>query len=337
MKILFLLKKQNNYGSYSFAGLSSGLYNSAHMTEEQLEEHLGIKAALRICIDGNSIDKELHEYRPDVCVLEAIWVTPDKLKELQGLYKDLLFVVRIHSEVPFLANEGTAIAWIKEYMRMANVSVAFNSKEAEKSFMSALYTNFPYLPNIYKGCDKNSYLGNFCNKKVIDIGCFGALRPMKNQLFQAFAAIAFGNYYSKTIRFHINSSRQEQGGESVIKNLRALFKNTKHELVEHGWLNHEDFLDLIGDMDLGMQLSFNESFNIVAADFVSQGIPTIVGDTIEWMPELSKTSTTNIEEVVYKMLFALKNGNSLVRKQKRALQTYNKESLEAWKDFIDTV
>jgi len=336
MKILFLLKKQNNYGNYSFKGLSSGLFNSAKMTEESLEEHLDIEADLKICIDGNSIDKELNEYRPDVCIIEAIWVTPKKIQELQKLYKDLLFVIRIHSEVPFLANEGVAIDWIKEYKKISNVSVAFNSKEAQTSFMATLYTNFPYLPNIYSGCDDRNFLGEFKNKKVIDIGCFGALRPMKNQLFQAFASISLGNYQNKLIRFHVNSTRQEQGGESVVKNLRALFKNTKHELVEHSWLPHEEFLGLISNMDLGMQLSFNESFNIVAADFVSQGIPIIVGNTIEWLPEESKTSTTNIEAVVKKMLHALKNGNSLVRKEKKSLKRYNEEALEAWEDFITT-
>lgn len=335
MKILFLLKKQNNYGSYSFKGLSSGLYHSAQMTAKQLSLNLKVETKLEICIDGNSIDKELYDYSPDICIIEALWATPKKLEELQNLYSNILFIVRIHSEVPFLANEGIALEWIKEYQKMPNVAVAFNSREAQASFMSTLYINFPYLPNIYREFSGDKSLGEFKKKSIINIGCFGAIRPMKNQLLQAFAAISFGNYYNKIIRFHINGTRKEQGGEPVIKNIRSLFRGTKHKLIEHPWLPHEEFLEIISNMDLGLQLSFNESFNIVTADFVSQGIPIIVGPTIEWMPNISQTSTTNIKKIMNTMRFALENGNLLVDKERKYLREYNKEAIVSWKDFIE--
>src|SRR5689334_13150548 len=101
-------------------------------------------------------------------------------------------------------------------------------------------------------------------KEIINIASFGSLRPFKNQLIQAVAAIVFAEQKDKILYFHINSTRMEQGGESVIKNIKALFEGTDHKLVEHGWLEQHHFLELVSRMDLGMQISFTESFNLVA-------------------------------------------------------------------------
>ena len=60
------------------------------------------------------------------------------------------------------------------------------------------------------------------NDKFIDIGCFGAIRPMKNTFHQALACIEFAELKNKTLRFHVNTSRVEQSGENVVKNLRAI-------------------------------------------------------------------------------------------------------------------
>ena len=64
------------------------------------------------------------------------------------------------------------------------------------------------------------------NKSTIDIGAYGAIRPLKNQLLQALAAIKFAESIGKTLRFHINITRIENNGDPVLKNLRNLFSNS---------------------------------------------------------------------------------------------------------------
>ena len=67
----------------------------------------------------------------------------------------------------------------------------------------------------------------------------------------------------------------------------SLFKNNpKHELVEYDWLTHDDFIDVVQSMDLGMQVSFTETFNIVTADFVNNNIPVVVSKEIPWVNPL---------------------------------------------------
>lgn len=54
-------------------------------------------------------------------------------------------------------------------------------------------------------------------------------------------------------------------------------------------------------MDLGLQVSFNETFNIVAADMVSENVPLIGSDEIVWLNSLYKASTTSSEDITKKL------------------------------------
>lgn len=333
LKLLFLLRKNLSSGGYNYGAPKAGLYNSARMTAKTLEDRLNVNTKLEIVMDGNSIDKAIHSFKPDFCVLEAIWVTPAKLRELVKLHPKVHFIIRVHSEVPFLTNEGMAIQWIKEYALISNVTISFNSLETTKDFKEVMKGSFKYLPNLYEETKSLPDISDR-NRKVLDIGCFGAIRPLKNQLMQAFAAMAFVNDKGKKLRFHINGSRVEQGGESTLKNLRNLFVGTKHELVEHDWMEREKFLQVISNMDLGMQLSFTESFNIVTADFVSQGVPIIVSETVSWMPEIAKAKTDNIQDIKNKLEDAYKNRLWFDVMQTSALKLYSEMSLGHWKRFI---
>ena len=92
-------------------GITSGLYNSASFIVDFLQNH-GVNSKLVSVVDGNSIDKEVTKFNP---VLEALWVTPDKLQELINIkrHKERRWVIRIHSKAPFLSNEGVATAFYR--------------------------------------------------------------------------------------------------------------------------------------------------------------------------------------------------------------------------------
>ena len=345
-KVLFLLRKNEVYGTNT-ENTKSGLRNSALMTMKQLEDWYRVETKLEVCFDSNSIDKEVTEYRPDFVVIEALWVPPYKFHELIKLHKNVKWLVRIHSETPFLANEGIAIPYITGYIGINNVFVCFNSFKTAIDFTKTFNYQFYYLPNIYehvRSCHTpwfdnlvktGKYLldnGNklhFCNR-YINVGCFGAIRPMKNQLIQAMAAISLGNRFGRKILFHINTERVEQKGDSVLKNLRSLFKNKEHELIEHDWLERERFLHLVSQMDIGLQVSLNESFNIVAADFVKEKVPIVVSETIGWMPNETKTNTEYAQAIANKMVLALNHSDLFIDKGRDALAEYNHKAILSW-------
>lgn len=347
MKVLFLLKQNSSYGYY--AKIMSGLYNSAKFLTEALETRiLGTECKMAVCVDGNSIDKEVYDYQPKIAVIEALWVTPVKLREVAKLHPRVTFVVRIHSNLPFLSNEGIAIEWIKEYHKIPKVKVSFNNQETSHDFNSIDIDNV-YLPNIYATVSfghqiiTDDTIGLVSakspkhRKRVLDIGCFGAIRPLKNQLTQAIAAISYADATDSIIHFHVNGTRVEMSGDSALKNIRALFHNSKHKLIEHGWLHHDDFIELIKTMDLGLQISLTESFNIVTADFAACGIPIIVSPEIEWMPDICKVSPYSVEGIVNKIDQAMKYRHLFTVKAIMKLYAYNGRAVSHWSQFFKSV
>ena len=305
-KILFVLKKRRLYNMPSSKTLHSGLYNSATFVNDMLNKN-GIESYLVQVDDNNAIDREIVKYKPTHVIIEALWVIPEKFDVLHKLHPNVKWIVRLHSEMPFIANEGMAIDWIYQYDKMAKrnkISIAPNTAKMYDDLKKVGVNNIVLLPNYYPVFNKPKH--EFEDKECVDVGCFGAIRPMKNQLIQAVAAIEFGNLITKPINFHINSERIEKG-DSALRNIRSLFENQEvHRLIEHPWYNHDDFTELIGKMDLGLQVSLNETFNIVAADFVSNNVPLVGSDEISWLSCLYKANPTSSDDMVKKMKLAYK-------------------------------
>ena len=330
MKILFLVKIASEYGG-SVMPSKSGLRNSAHFVVETINKFPGVEALLELCVDGNNIDRLLHIHKPLICVIEAIWVTPDKLRVLTAKYPHIRFVIRVHSKTPFLAMEGNAIAWIREYSNEAIIS--FNSPEIGEDYQQIGIRN-TYLPNIYPQVNFNGCAAVENRRNFYRIGCFGALRPLKNQLTQAVAAMMFAERRHATLHFYINSTRIEQRGEGVLKNLRALFEGTRHKLMEIEWLEHNEFVQTIRKMDACMQVSFTETFNIVTADCISAHVPVVVSKEINWLycRKADPTSESNITEVLD---YVIRNKVELVEDNITDLVNYNHHATTRWFRFIN--
>jgi len=370
-RVLFVLKYRDGYSPYSYSEssgsgdstgsgdwgdggpkrpLSSGLFNSARMVVEMLEQNR-VPVKLVHVIDNNFIHREIVAFKPDIVVIEAFWVVPDKFDELRRVCPNVTFIIRNHSEVPFLAQEGIAFDWMLRYIKKPNVIMSANSQRMNRETRElALVANpdmdilevtrkTPYLPNYYQmpqalmgdgGCiDPDS--------DTIDIGCFGAVRPLKNQLLQAIAAIEFANHLGKKLRFHINGKRIEMNGGQVIKNLVSLFSHyPQYELVNHAWMQHSEFKELIASMDIVMQVSFSETFNIVAADAISNGVVTITSPEIRWSSPQLQADPTSSESIFDTLVKAWlrKVENPDWNPNLAGLVHYNSKSVEVWLDYL---
>ena len=359
-KVLFILKHRNVYGdTWSRAeemavsqdpekSLSSGLLNSARFIVVMLNRE-GIEARLVQVRDNNCIDREVHEYRPDVVVIEALWVVPEKFEVLRRLHPYVQWVVRGHSEIPFLAQEGVAIDWITRYVQFDSVCFAANSESSMRDIRTIVAAANPdwtdsvvdskviLLPNYYPYDCKR-----FPRKPAdgfLDVACLGAIRPLKNQLIQAVAAIKFAECVDKDLRFHINSTRVEQRGGNILKNLRSLFAAAGQELVEHEWLDRKEMLDLLRGCDVGMQMSFSETFNIVAADMIRVGLPLVVSPVIKWVSHFAMADPVDSDDMVLKLkrvcepivgsLISTLNASGLRRHCEKARRTWLKYVTES--------
>ncbi len=330
-RVLFVLKDRNL--SY---GIAYGLSNSCQFVANALEK-CGIVTKIVSVVDGNAIDKEVHFYKPTHVIIEALYATPHKMRELLQKYPKIQWTVRIHSKTPFIANEGIAIDWIRDYFQIAkrykNFSISANNIDIMSHFKLDFDLKMDYLPNIYCPDDYRKSFRNYDGRNTLKIGVFGSIRPLKNQLMQCVAGIALANQIGMNLECHINSSRMEQGGGPILKNMRNLFKNTRHTLVEHDWMKHEDFIKLVREMDIVTQISFSESFCIVAADAVWNGIPVVGSDEIDWLHRKSHAKTTDIRDILYRMKLAL-TSPFLTTVNKKRLDKYNRMALNSWLKWL---
>lgn len=334
IKVLFICKKRKSSGPGPYASLmSSGLLNSATFVNNMLNKN-GVESKIIEVIDNNGIDKEVHEFKPTHVIIEALWVVPSKFEILEKLHPTVKWIIRLHSETPFLANEGIAMDWVYGYMKYKNVIVSINSKRIMKEFNAILPKSVLYLPNFYP---LSKVENNHTQEPgVINIGCFGAIRPLKNQLLQAVSAIEFANEEGLKLKFHINGTRIENNGDPVLKNIRNLFiNNPNHELIEHTWMEHDKFVELIQSMDICMQVSFSETYNIVTADAVNSRVPVVVSPEIKWVFGLFKAIPVNSRDIIKKLRFAYyTQGMGLERINKFLLGWNSMKSEMIWLDYF---
>lgn len=316
-RVLFILKRRHDYdkNKHSDFGMSTGLFNSAWYVNQMLLNN-NVDSKIVVLADNNHIDKEVYTYKPTHVIIEALWVTPSKFEVLQRLHPNVKWIIRLHSDIPFLANEGIAMDWLGDYASFHNVYIATNSKRIlnelktyykniGSSESNKLEKKIIYLPNYYPQIYKQKDIDK--QKEYIEIGCFGAVRPMKNHLIQAIAAIKFADSIGKKLRFHINSGRVEQRGDTVLNNLKNMFAqihSSGHKLINHGWMPRNEFLKLCAEMDMGLQVSFSETFNIVLADLVSEGVVAVGSTEIPWLGWIYKANPTNSKDIYKKLLIS---------------------------------
>lgn len=334
-RLLFIVKFRENYdGSCGYDGTThsfGGLYHSALFVVQMLRA-AGVAAKLVQVCDNNDIDREVAAYRPTIVIVEALWVVPEKFKVLSKLHPTVKWVVRCHSEIPFIANEGIAVEWLTRYVQHPSVFIASNSLYGARDFQSMVQPfahKVLYLPNFYPVEAQHHKVFN----GFFDIGCFGAIRPLKNQLIQVLAAIEYGRQTKRNIRIHVND-RHQQGGDSVLNNIRMLCKFSDVPLIEHDWEPREQFLKTISQTDLGMQVSFSETFDITAADTVALGIPLVTSKEVVWAAPECQADTNNTASILAKLKLVSGPFRAVIsRHNLNRLRGYCNESRQEWLKF----
>lgn len=347
-KVLFILKRRNDYNpiKHSPLGLSTGLFNSASFMKDMLV-NLGVDAHVEVAIDNNCIDRLVSKHRPTHVIIEALWVVPSKFTVLCKLHPKVRWIVRLHSEMPFMAGEGMAMDWLGDYIEYPNVSIGVNAPRmlSEVREFLIIKTRLSqneiservfYLPNYYPRSYKTK-VHKMNRKSHVDIACFGAVRPLKNHLLQAFASLKFAESLGKKLRFHVNGGRVEMKGDAVMNNLKGLFQQlagTGHEMIIHEWAPREEFLNICARMDIGLQCNFSETFNIVSADLISQGVPIVGSKEIPWSTRLFNADPTDSDNIARIMKRAYDYPKINVYQNQKNLDKYTKQTEMIWFDYF---
>jgi hypothetical protein len=311
----------------------------------EMLQDMGISSEIEVAIDNNCIDRMVRRHRPTHVIIEALWVIPSKFAVLSRLHPDVKWIIRLHSEMPFIAGEGMAMDWIGDYSSHPKIDIGVNAPRMLGEVRSYLQTRNGwdrktteqrvfYMPNYYPKEYKSKRMDR--SKPHIDVACFGAVRPLKNHLLQAHAALKFANKIGKKLRFHINSGRIEMKGDSSLNNLRGMFQqlaDTGHVLISHEWRPRDQFLDLCAEMDIGLQCNFSETFNIVSADLVCQGVPIVGSSEIPWSSDLFNADATKSDEIAEAMELAYYFAQVNVWLNQFHLSKYVDKTKKIWLDY----
>ena len=271
-------------------------------------------------------------------VISAPWIPTSDLARLSAEFPETQFAVNCHSNLGFLQADPNALRLLREGLDLArcnwNFHVAANCERLARWVRVAYGSPCLELPNIY-------YLEGGVPKRTryragtLRIGAFGATRALKNLLTSAGAALEIANARRADLEFWISAGRNEGAGP-VLDAVRQMMQGVPHvKLVENGWQSWPQFRQTVRHMHLLLQPSYTESFNVVTADGVAEGVPSVVSHAIEWAPNDWKAEVDDAGDIARTGLRLL-DSRWAVRKGFRALQAHNRRAMGEWNGFLSS-
>ena len=274
-----------------------------------------------------------HNQRITHAVISAPWLSAYDVQTMLKEFPDIVFVILSHSNVGFLQADPGGVELFRRYAELSkvnwNLNVGGNSQRFADWFERAYGDKCVCLPNLYSSPKIKSKVWE---GPLLNIGAFGAIRPEKNFMTAAGAAIVIQRSLGVPVDFHMIT-----GGEvHHAMALRAITEMTKDidgfKLVAHKWETWDKFIKLVASMDLLVQPSFTESFNLTVADGISVGVPSVVSPVIHWAPASWKAdpdSAVEVAEVGVELLNTAQGYRGY-----NALSKHNERGLQKWMEFL---
>jgi glycosyltransferase involved in cell wall biosynthesis len=271
-------------------------------------------------------------------VISAPWLATADLAALCMLYHQVDFSVVSHSNVGFLQADPNGITLLRQAGDLQtgsiNFHIAANSQKFIDWWQEVYHQPMRWLPNMYALSTDEYVVQRWTPGSVLRVGSFGAIRPLKNLLTAGGAALELAQRLQTDLEFNISAGRAEGGGDTVLRGLLAMYANLPDAtVVQNGWQSWPVFLRLVRSMDLLIQPSYTESFSMVTADAIGQGVPVVASDAIDWLPQrwiASNDDASEIADVASDLLFS-----PHVQKQGlAALKYHNATGLRSWSGML---
>jgi hypothetical protein len=270
-------------------------------------------------------------------VVSAPWIPTADWQQIVARYPNINFAVNCHSNVGFLQADATGVKLVREAMEIErgtwNFRVAGNSSKFCQWLSDAYQAPCTYLPNLYHLDQAALVRRPLFNGGTLRIGSFGATRPLKNFMSAAGAAIEIATQLKADLEFWLSAGRLEGGG-AILDAVRAMTAGLPYvKLVESGWQSWPSFRTTVRHMHLLMQPSYTESFNMITADGVAEGVPSVVSPAIDWAPEHWKAAVDDVRDIARVGRYLLADPHAPADGL-RALTQHNREGLDAWQSYL---
>ncbi len=313
-----------------------GLGVSAMNTAKVLQRR-GFHAEVWPIVNAQDLAAKLSAQPASHVVVSAPWIPTGEYQRLVTQFPETQFAVNCHSNVGFLQADTNGIKLVRQAMELelgvSSFHLAGNSDKFCRWVRSAFASPCAYLPNLY-------YLDPvalphrpvYCGG-TLRIGAFGATRPLKNFMSAAGAALDICRTLKVKLDLWISSGRIE-GGDRYARPLHAMLDRVPGvRIIENGWESWPNFRKTVGHMHLLIQPSYTESFNMVTADGVAEGVPSVVSEAIAWAPAHWKAMNDDVLDIARVGRHLLTDLHAS-RDGWHALAHHNEDGLNHWCEFL---
>ena len=296
MSVVLAYKNFAANRNISHIGLGVAAINTAKVLRRA-----GIKAEVWPIISAADLRKRLTAAPAEHVIISAPWIPTVELHALANDFSDTHFAVNCHSNVGFLQADRNGVKLMREAMELEmgthNIHLAGNSRRFCHWVQSAFGVACTYLPNLYclnsQPAPHQPFHGG-----TLRIGAFGATRPLKNLMSAAGAALDIAHYFRAPLELWLSAGRAEGGGETILGAVREMLNGVPGvELKMNGWQSWPNFRKTVAHMHLLLQPSYTESFNMVTADGVAEGVSSVVSDAIDWAPRDWKANVDDVLDI----------------------------------------
>lgn len=337
LNVVIIYKDFRKFNGVSHVGLGIAAKNNCKVLNE-----MGIRCRAVPVERAEDIARFIDQTVTHV-VVQAIWVPVTLFAELTWQFPDTQFSATCHSNVGFLQAEPRAITLFKEYLNLERETVNFHAAGNSHRFCRTIEEAFTepctYLPNMYWLHHKHGESRRPWREigGTLRIGIFGAPRVQKNMLSGIMASVEIASNMGAFTEIYISSGREDGGPQRAnairqgCKNVVAGLPNIK--LIEAPWSNWTQFLKLVGHMNMLIQVSYSESFNIVTADGCAEGVPSVVSSAITWAPQSWMAEVDDSSDIARAGCQILNDPMSAIHGFKH-LKRHNKQSEHAWLSYL---
>lgn len=298
----------------------------------------GIIADVWPIVSARDLRERLERDPATHVVIMAPWILSADLHALAAAHSNTRFAMNCHSNVGFLQADSNGVRLVREAMEVEagthNFHLAGNSLKFCLWIRSAYSRPCTYLPNLYYLEADHLPWRPLYSGATLRIGAFGATRPLKNFMSAAGAALEISRRYKTNLELWVSAGRTEGGGDSILRSARAMLDGLPHvKLVENGWQSWPKFRQSVAHMHLLLQPSYTESFNMVTADGVAEGVPSVVSHAIDWVPGHWQAMMDDVLDIARVGRYLLTDPYA-PQDGLDALKSHNAEGLKSWQAFL---
>jgi hypothetical protein len=297
MRVILAYKNFAANRNISHIGLGVAAINTAKVLRRE-----GINTEVWPILSPADLDAKLAVAPVDHVIISAPWIPTADLQELCIRYPNTRFAVNCHSNVGFLQADRNGVKLLREAMDLevgnSNFHLAGNSRRFCNWSREAFGAPCAFLPNLYFLEQEQTWAPRVFTGGTLRIGVFGATRPLKNLMSAAGAALEISRDLRAPLELWMSAGRVEGGGETVMAAVKEMLLNLPNvALMLNGWQSWPKFRKVVSHMHLLLQPSYTESFNMVTADGIAEGVPSVVSRAIDWAPEHWKADVDDVLDI----------------------------------------